>query len=126
MKKGFYRGLPVFVDLIDAYEGVPMSDIIKLVNDSPPRYEVVMRRSGRTTRQVDEAIQTLFNYGMVYWVDHAAMPDNMAQRHGFDILVRRLDFEHGLRSSNGLDVSRKMWKIKLTTPQKKDTNGFYG
>ena len=32
MREGYYRGLPVFVDLIAAYEGVPMSDIISLIN----------------------------------------------------------------------------------------------
>ena len=31
LKEGYYRGLPIFTDLVDAYEGVPMSDIIRLI-----------------------------------------------------------------------------------------------
>ena len=37
MKEGIYKGKPVFVDLIDLYEGIPMSDIIKLINDAKPK-----------------------------------------------------------------------------------------
>ena len=37
MKEGTYRGKPVFTDLIDSYEGIPMSTIIKLVNDAKPK-----------------------------------------------------------------------------------------
>jgi endo-alpha-1,4-polygalactosaminidase (GH114 family) len=79
MKKGFYRGLPVFVDLIDAYEGVPMSDIIKLVNDSnnPPKIiRQVMKNQAKKIKKARAIMRESFeadpNFKRVY-IDNVAM-----------------------------------------------------
>ena len=73
-----------------------------------------MRRSGNTTRQIDAAVQTLFDKGAVTWMDHAAEPGNMAQEHGFNILLDRLYHEHDIRVINGnLEVNKTKWQIAL-------------
>ena len=72
-----------------------------------------MRRSGRTTRGVDEAIQELFTCGDVTWLDHAADPGNLAQIHGFRILLRRLWSEHNLVCGKNLIINKDTWNIKL-------------
>ena len=51
-----------------------------------------MRKSGRTTRIVDEAIQTLFTKGRVYVRDHHSTLK--MDRYCYDIVVRRLHSEH--------------------------------
>lgn len=71
------------------------------------------RRCGNTTRQVDQAIQTLFTTGEVLWKDHAHRIGNMAQEHGWKILLRRLEFEHNLRSMFKMAVDPVEYKIKL-------------
>ncbi len=72
-----------------------------------------MRRSGRTTRGVDEAIQELFTCGDVTWVDHAADQEKLAQIHGGKILLRRLEIEHNLVSGKNLIINKNTWNIKL-------------
>lgn len=61
------------------------------------KIEYYKRRCGNTTRQVDEWVQQLFNGEDVYVVDHAHKEGNVANRHAFDILMRRLRDEHGLK-----------------------------
>jgi hypothetical protein len=80
-----------------------------------------MRRSGKTTRLIDEAVQHLFEHGyirillnhqifnenfyrsytkeqqlpLVKFIDQDALPDNRAQLHFLQALAARLDYEHG-------------------------------
>lgn len=51
------------------------------------------RKSGRTTRIVDEAIQKLFEEGSVIIKDHYG--SEAADRLALNILLRRLYIEHG-------------------------------
>lgn len=63
-----------------------------------------MRRSGKTTRLVDEAIQYLFNNKSVNlhitdfsksdFVDLDAERHNLAQKYFIDMLIKRLQNEH--------------------------------
>jgi len=52
------------------------------------------RRSGRTTRCADQAIQTLFEKGYVYLIDHH--DTERMSKYLLDIVERRLDREHRL------------------------------
>ena len=72
-----------------------------------------MRRSGRTTRGIDEAIQELFKCGDVTWLDHAAADGNVEQIRGWKILLRRLWSEHNLLRGENLIVNEDTWNIKL-------------
>ena len=63
-----------------------------------------MRRSGKTTRTVDEAIQYLFNnksinlhlndFSKSDFVDFDAEKHNLAQKYFIDKLINRLNIEH--------------------------------
>lgn len=54
-----------------------------------------MRKSGRTTRLADEAIQALFHLGECYIWDHHLDGKSMkANKHLFEVVMRRLDIEH--------------------------------
>ena len=54
-----------------------------------------MRKSGRTTRLADEAIQALFHLGECYIWDHHLDGKNMqANNYLFEMVMRRLDIEH--------------------------------
>lgn len=96
-----------------------------------------MRRSGRTTRQIDEAIQTLFKYGVVYFptipvpdgerrdrhvrryenytecevMDHAARFDNNAQQLLIDTFERRFSIEHGIILIKQSDSLLRIFKL---------------
>lgn len=74
------------------------------------------RRSGRTIRLVDEAVQTLFVKGEVYFHDHhygeSIMDHQRACRFGFNILIRRLFCEHGGLENFSIDKERFYVKLK--------------
>lgn len=71
-----------------------------------------MRRSGKTTRMTDEAVQALFTYGRIFvpnlervpmelglineqvFVDPDADLGNYAQRHLRDNIIQRVEREH--------------------------------
>lgn len=75
---------------------------------------IPLRRCGNTTRQVDVAIQTLFDKGGVYWWDHAAAPRNIANKCGFKVLVNRLRDEHNITTANGrIEIDKNKFWIKL-------------
>ena len=71
------------------------------------------RRCGNTTRQVDMAVQDLFLKGTALWRDHAERKGNMAQEHGFKILLDRLWNEHRLDRETGLVVDRREFRVSL-------------
>jgi tRNA isopentenyl-2-thiomethyl-A-37 hydroxylase MiaE len=73
------------------------------------KIEYYKRRCGNTTRQVDEWVQQLFNGDDVYVVDHAHREGNAANRHAFDMLMRRLKIEHNLSIGEN---SRLIWNEK--------------
>jgi hypothetical protein len=56
-------------------------------------YDLGPRRSGRTTRIVDQAIQELFKNGYVFCRDH--YPSKQMTEYVFKKVLKRLDFEHG-------------------------------
>ena len=54
-----------------------------------------MRKSGRTTRLADEAIQALFHLGECYiWDHHLDGKSMQANNYLFEMVMRRLDIEH--------------------------------
>lgn len=55
------------------------------------------RRSGRTTRAVDEMVQHLFNHGVVQLWDH----HNGSLSHVENAVFSRLYYEHGLKRNAG-------------------------
>ncbi len=59
------------------------------------------RRTGRTTRIVDESVQEFFNNGKVvlndhYWVGKGDMSPRERLRHILRVFLRRLASEHGI------------------------------
>ena len=80
-----------------------------------------MRRSGKTTRMVDEAIQHLFNnkninlhltiFGKSDFVDVDAERHNLAQKYFIDMLIKRLENEH--RGAFKIDKNKD--SISITT-----------
>lgn len=71
------------------------------------------RRSGRTTRAIDEMVQHLFNHGVVELWDHAERSDNLAfnsmKKHFFDRLYR----EHHLSFSRDLEYILASQTVRL-------------
>jgi hypothetical protein len=94
-----------------------------------------MRRSGKTTRLIDKAVQHLFEHGyirvllnheifdntfdkrytkeqqlpLVKFIDQDALPDNRAQLHFLTALSSRLAYEHGYAVER---ISRTEFKVK--------------
>lgn len=54
------------------------------------------RRSGRTTRIIDAAVQELFNSGRVDLIDHVYKPHSLRHREVLKIFVERLWREHSI------------------------------
>lgn len=94
-----------------------------------------MRRSGKTTRLIDQAVQHLFEHGYIRilmnseiyredfyrsfkpeqiehfkkFIDPDATPDNRAQIHFVEALSHRLAYEHG----NAVErISKTEFKVK--------------
>jgi hypothetical protein len=65
------------------------------------------RRSGRSTRQIDEMVQDLFKHGYTLIYDHADGVDhkgrvyNYALEHTRKRLLQRLKMEHNLSIADG-------------------------
>lgn len=62
-----------------------------------------MRRSGRTTRLIDDAVQTLFTQGEVTPMPHLDIPNEVwrkEQDRMVKILCRRVELEHGIKLHN--------------------------
>jgi len=70
-----------------------------------------MRRSGRTTRLIDEAVQALFNNGSVVVYDHH--PTKRADERLFEMLLERLSREHEINKTNST-IDRNTFSITLT------------
>jgi hypothetical protein len=94
-----------------------------------------MRRSGKTTRLIDEAVQHLFEHGyirillnheifndnfykgytkeqqlpLVKFIDQDALPDNLAQLHFLTALSSRLAYEHSYTVER---ISKTEFKVK--------------
>jgi len=67
------------------------------------------RRSGRTTRQIDQYIQDLFNTGFVIINDHGdSEGDDYGTRNLIRIILERLKNEHHLDFSDSVDYKRHM------------------
>lgn len=73
------------------------------------------RRSGNTTRIVDELVQEFFINGKCYYWDHAEREGNMALDHMLGILENRLYREHNLRRGSDYIIDKKSGAIILTT-----------
>jgi len=75
------------------------------------------RKSGNSTRQIDAAIQALFNGKIVKVVDHADDGDNRATSFLFKAIIRRLEYEHNLEimyKFGQILVNKRDYTIKLT------------
>ena len=80
-----------------------------------------MRRSGKTTRMVDEAIQHLFNNKNINlhltilsksdFVDVDAERHNLAQKYFIDMLIKRLENEH----PGAFKIDKNKGSISITT-----------
>ena len=80
-----------------------------------------MRRSGKTTRMVDEAIQHLFNNKNINlhltilstsdFVDVDAERHNLAQKYFIDMLIKRLENEH----HGAFKIDKNKGSISITT-----------
>ena len=70
------------------------------------------RRSGRTTRAIDEMIQHFFTHGVVMLWDHAEDPKNLAFKHMERIFFDRLYREHNLGRSD-LDYNTEEKSVRL-------------
>ena len=68
------------------------------------------RAVGNTTRAIDESIQEFFNNNAVTFVDPC--PTEHSQRYGFEKLLHRLEFEHGL-CEDYLEISRIAKTVRL-------------
>jgi hypothetical protein len=68
------------------------------------------RAVGNTTRAIDEAVQEFFTNDVVTFID--PHPTENAHRYGFEKLLRRLDFEHGLREEY-LEIDRTVKVVRL-------------
>lgn len=76
---------------------------------------VEMRRSGRTTRLVDQYVQELFTLGECEVIDHwwpekREHDGRNADKHILKVFLVRLEFEHRI-TKNGLIINGN--KIKL-------------
>lgn len=72
----------------------------------------VYRRTGRSTRMIDEMVQQLFSKGEVIVSDHYYSPDNdQPTRNNLNTLLKRLYNEHGVAKDH---VTYDERKRKLT------------
>lgn len=77
------------------------------------------RRTGRSTRMIDEMVQQLFSQGYTVVCDHAHKVDvhgraeNMALSHTEDILFSRLYREHHFRKNVDYHYDQKTNILKL-------------
>jgi len=78
------------------------------------------RRSGRSTRIIDELIQELFTKGECIIWDHAhradanGNPTNMALEHTTNAILSRLYNEHNLKRNAGYIYNKRENKITLS------------
>lgn len=82
--------------------------------------EISLRRTGRTTRIVDTAVQTLFNTGFIRIEDHYWTGKN-DDRHIFSVLLKRLYSEHGLQEcidNNLIKINHRKGTIQLCKTRK--------
>lgn len=70
------------------------------------------RKSGRTTRLVDDAIQDLFHLGEAHvWDHYREGKDGMANRRLVDIIRGRLIMEHSIKAPDINCVTTKLGTI---------------
>ena len=72
-----------------------------------------IRKSGRTTRIADKAIQELFKKGKVIIEDHS--PEKVANRFLFKIILTRLENEHGGINRYLIDRDKRTIEIRPST-----------
>lgn len=68
-----------------------------------------MRRSGRTTRAIDEMVQHLFNHGVVQLWDH----HGGSLTHVENAIFSRLYNEHRLKRNDGYKYDRSTHTVRL-------------
>jgi len=68
------------------------------------------RAQGNTTRAIDTAVQEFFKNNVVTFID--PHPSDHAQRWGFEKLLTRKNFEHGLKEEY-LEISRDTKTVRL-------------
>lgn len=81
------------------------------------------RRSGRTTRGIDEMVQHLFAHGVVELWDHAqsfdaqGRPLNLAFKYMKKTFFDRIYREHSLKVGAGLSYDEKTHIVRLKKPE---------
>lgn len=88
-----------------------MNTIQKIVSFFAKDKRVGYRRSGQTTRLADGYIQILFKEGRIVAWDHYG--SNAATIRLCEIIMRRLELEHGINVNNYLHVNRIKFIITL-------------
>lgn len=90
-------------------------DEIKAILDT--ELERRYRMEGNSTRQIDDAIQILFDGGVVVARDHwEGGTHQKANQDLFDRILRRLQFEHNLEiriKNNGIRIDKNKLEIEL-------------
>ena len=84
-----------------------------------------MRKLGRTTRLIDQCIQSLFNDGSVQCIDHhigeSYSDRNIGHKYLFYKTLDRLKFEHGMGKTDlktDLKIDKSKFTIALIRPLK--------
>ena len=72
------------------------------------------RRTGRSTRAIDEMVQHLFKHGVVEVFDHAHNSTNLALSRTEHVLFNRLYHEHSLRVGHGMEYDGESRILRLT------------
>lgn len=113
----------------------------EISNLTKPIEDFVLRRSGKTTRTIDQAIQALFKYGIIYVplnteklhgilaigdfgpeqiiIDQDAHISNRVQEHLLNSIFRRLQIEHQdqFRVTEVELIVRKDYNGKIRKPR---------
>lgn len=86
--------------------------LLSLEGDATIHAIEVMRRTGRSTRAIDKAVQCLFTTGECRVWDHH--PTREASHHLMERVLQRLSIEHNMTVNNGyLSVNKSNLTIRL-------------
>jgi hypothetical protein len=89
--------------------GITFSAVKKQKSYIKPTHEG-LRRSGRSTRLMDNYIQVLFEKGEVIVLDHHPLRDS--SRHLYERVLKRLYKEHGL-DDKYLTLDKSKFQIRI-------------
>lgn len=81
-------------------------------------YDAELRRTGRTTRLVDQLVQDFFTTGRAVVLDHwwhgkQDMGEVQSKEYILNVFLRRLKFEHDIEPRKHLKVDPKTGIVEL-------------